>query len=117
MKLPIDTTNMRFIAGGEPTVVVRNRQTGETATDKDTGLPIYRLDVMALQANDNRPEIWSVKLVGAPERIVTGTALRLDGLVANYYEFTDPNQGSRHGISFSATAAAAVAPAKSAATT
>jgi hypothetical protein len=109
MRLPIDTSNLTFIAGSDPAAVLDMER--RPRADKATGEVLWRLDVVALGGEDGA-EVWSVRVVGEPRGIRIGQALRVVGLSASPWEME-----GRHGISFRAHSvdAAAVVSSKSAA--
>jgi hypothetical protein len=104
MRLPIKTDGLMFIAGGAPEPVVRDRSTGEVATDRDTGATMFTVHLTVFIPGDVRPQVWAVKTAGEPKGINQGSPVSLSGLVAIDWE----NNG-RHGISFRADAIATAA--------
>jgi hypothetical protein len=102
VRLPIDVSNLTFIAGSDPAAVLdmERRPRADTAT----GEVLWRLDVVALGGEDGA-EVWPVRVVGEPRGIRIGQALRVVGLSASPWEM-----GGRHGISFRAHSVEASAP-------
>jgi hypothetical protein len=93
----VDTNGVTFRAAGDPAPVVKDRKTGELATDQKTGLTMYSVELL-VKAPDNRAEVWTVKLVGPPEDVHDGDLVTVIGLVGQDWE-----NGNRHGISWRAT--------------
>ncbi len=93
MRLPIDTTEMKFLAVTAPERVL-DFDTKQPKADAD-GQPLYGIRLVAL--NGDGSEIISVKLGGAPIGVSAGEFVNVTGLVASPWE----NNG-RSGISFRA---------------
>ena len=93
MRFPIDTAGMTFLAAGPP----------EPVTDFDTkaprigedGQPLFSLSLVGL--GPEGAQVFPVKLAGEPKGIVQGTAVKVTGLVATYWELN-----GRSGVSFRA---------------
>jgi len=94
MRLPIDLSNLTFIAGSDPAGVLDMER--RPRADKATGELLWGLDLVVLGGEDGA-EVWPVRVVGEPKGIVTGQALRVQGLTAMTWEID-----GRHGISFRA---------------
>jgi hypothetical protein len=94
MRLPIDLSNLQFIAGSDPSGVLDMER--RPRADKATGELLWGLDLVVLGGEDGA-EVWPVRVVGEPKGIKTGAALRVAGLVAAPWEIE-----GRHGISFRA---------------
>lgn len=93
MRLPIDTTALKFLAVTAPERVL-DFDTKQPKADTD-GQPLYALKLVAL--NGEGSEIISVKLAGPQANIAGGEFVNVSGLVASRWE----NNG-RSGISFRA---------------
>lgn len=106
MRLPIDLSNLQFIAGSDPASVLDMER--RPRADKATGELLWGLDLVVLGGEDGA-EVWPVRVVGEPKGIKTGLALRVSGLVAAPWEIE-----GRHGISFRAKV---IEPAKTLAAT
>jgi hypothetical protein len=83
MSIPVDVSNLTFIAGSDPGAVLDMER--RPRADKATGGELWRLDVVALGGDDGA-EVWSVRVVGEPRGIRTGQALRVVGLTASPWE-------------------------------
>ena len=94
MRLPIDLSNLQFIAGSDPASVLDMER--RPRADKATGELLWGLDLVVLGGEDGA-EVWPVRVVGEPKGIRTGAPLRVVGLVAAPWEID-----GRHGISFRA---------------
>jgi hypothetical protein len=107
MRLKLDTSTTRFIVtrAAEPRL---NFDTGSPKTDAATGLPLYAVQVLAL--DDTGGEVLSVTVAGDPKLAVT-QPVSVSGLVAIPW-----SQGDRSGVAFraatiTATTASSSAPA------
>jgi hypothetical protein len=94
MRLPIDLSNLTFIAGSDPAGVLDMER--RPRADKATGELLWGLDLVVLGGEDGA-EVWPVRVVGEPKGIATGQTLRVEGLTAMTWEID-----GRHGISFRA---------------
>jgi hypothetical protein len=103
MRLPIDLSNLSFIAGSDPAGVLDMDR--RPRADKATGELLWGLDLVVLGGEDGA-EVWPVRMVGEPKGIRTGQALRVEGLIAAPWEIE-----GRHGISFRARVIEAAGPA------
>ncbi|MER5856238.1 hypothetical protein ABT131_11545 [Streptomyces sp900105245] len=102
-QIPVDTTAATVMVAKPPQVKVKDRRTGEIATDAETGAKLMTVDVM-FAANDE-VEILSITV---PEpsisgELTMGTPVALTGLIARPWE-NDFNGQKRHGIAFRAVA-------------
>jgi hypothetical protein len=84
---------------------IRDRDTGVQSRDKDTGMPLFRVNLMAFGA-DGRPDRLTVKVTGEPKGLSTGQPVRPTELVVSTWQM-----GERTGVSFKA---ASIVPANSA---
>jgi hypothetical protein len=96
-RIPVNTSEITFIAGGPAEPVVKDRTTGQLATDRDTGETMYSLHLTVFVPGDSRPQVWPVKVAGQVAQINQGQPVTVVGLVASDWE----NNG-RHGTSFRA---------------
>lgn len=105
MRLKLDTSATRFSVtrAAEPRL---NFETGSPKTDPATGLPLYAVQVLAL--DDTGGEVLTVTVTGDPKLTVT-QPVSVSGLVAIPW-----SQGDRNGVAFRADA---ITPAMAAATT
>ena len=92
MRLPIDLSNLSFIAGSDPAGVLDME--GRQRADKATGELLWGLDLVALGGKDGA-EVWQVRIAGEPKGISTGQPVKVQGLTAMTWEID-----GRHGVSF-----------------
>lgn len=95
--IPVDTSQMVFMAAGSPRPKLKDRQTGEIKYNVD-GVPMWQLKVLA-QVEDNDAE--TVLLSFPATHAITarlGTPLTVEGLKAIPWE-----TNGRHGVAFSAS--------------
>ncbi|MFJ5221211.1 hypothetical protein ACIP98_42260 [Streptomyces sp. NPDC088354] len=107
-QIPVDTSAATVMVAQAPQPKVRDRRTGEIATDAETGATMMTVDVMFAANGD--VEILSVTVPepGISGDLVMGTPVALTGLVARPWE-NDFNGQRRHGISFRAVAVTSLA--------
>lgn len=98
MRLPINTDGLTIIAAGYE-AALKDRNTGEIATDRETGQPLYNVYLTVFTSGDVRPQIWQVKVAGEPKGLAQGQFVRVSGLIASDWE-----RDGRHGISLRAGA-------------
>ncbi|MFJ2566064.1 hypothetical protein ACIO02_24515 [Streptomyces sp. NPDC087568] len=106
--IPVDTSGATVMVAKAPQPKVRDRRTGEIATDAETGAKLMTVDVM-FAANDE-VEILSVTVPepGISGDLAMGTPAALTGLIARPWE-NEFNGQKRHGIAFRAVAVTALA--------
>lgn len=75
MRLPIDLSNLSFIAGSDPSGVLDMDR--RPRADKVTGELLFGLDLVVLGGEDGA-EVWPVRVLGEPKGIRNGQALRVD---------------------------------------
>ncbi|KZS66933.1 hypothetical protein [Mycobacterium ostraviense] len=95
MRLKLDTSTTRFIVTRPPERRL-NFETGSPKTDAATGLPLYSVQVLAL--DDTGGEVLNITLAGDPKLAVT-QQVSVSGLVAIPW-----SQGDRSGVAFRADA-------------
>ena len=95
MKLKIDTTGVSFTCTRAPEQRV-NFDTGQPRVDKATGLPLWLVQVMALDQSEG--DVIAVTIAGEP-KVSTGRAVTVNGLVALPW-----SQDGRSGIAYRADA-------------
>ncbi|CAM5459371.1 Replication activator protein Pra OS=Streptomyces alboniger OX=132473 GN=CP975_18375 PE=4 SV=1 [Streptomyces alboniger] len=107
-QIPVDTSTATVMVAKPPQPKVKDRRTGEVATDADTGATLMTVEVM-FSANDE-VELLSVAVPepGISGELVMGTHVALTGLIARPWE-NDFGNGKRHGISFRAVAVTSLA--------
>ncbi|QEU95158.1 hypothetical protein [Streptomyces kanamyceticus] len=101
-QIPVDTTAATVMVAKAPQPKVKDRRTGEIATDAD-GVTQMTVEVM-FSANDE-VEILKVTVPqpGISDDLVMGAPVALTGLVASAWE-NEFNGQKRHGIAFRAIA-------------
>ncbi|MGY5630699.1 SCO3933 family regulatory protein [Streptomyces sp. UC1A3] len=102
-QIPVETSGATVMVAKAPQPKVRDRRTGEIATDMETGVKLMTVDVM-FAANDE-VEILSITVpeTGFSGELAMGTPVALTGLVARPWE-NEFNGQKRHGIAFRAVA-------------
>ncbi|MGW2352793.1 SCO3933 family regulatory protein [Actinacidiphila glaucinigra] len=107
-QIPVDTSAATVMVAQPPQPKVRDRRTGEIATDAETGATMMTVDVMF--AANGEVEILSVTVPepGISGELVMGTPVAITGLIARPWE-NDFNGQRRHGISFRAVAVTSLA--------
>ena len=108
-QIPVETSGATVMVAKAPQPKVRDRRTGEIATDAD-GVKLMTVDVM-FAANDE-VEILSITVPepGISAELAMGTPVALTGLVARPWE-NEFNGQKRHGIAFRAVAVTSLADA------
>ncbi|MFF5100950.1 hypothetical protein [Streptomyces sp. NPDC000134] len=109
-QIPVDTSSAVVMVAKTPQVKIRDRRTGEIATDAETGAKLMTVDVM-FAANDD-VEILSITVpeTGISDDLAMGTPVALTGLIARPWE-NEFNGQKRHGIAFRAVAVTSLAAA------
>ncbi|MEU3045896.1 hypothetical protein [Streptomyces sp. NPDC006984] len=107
-QIPVDTSTATVMVAKAPQSKVKDRRTGEIATDMETGAKLMTVDVM-FAANDV-VEILSVTVpeTGISGELTMGTPVALTGLIARPWE-NEFNGQKRHGIAFRAVAVTSLA--------
>ncbi|WP_406264400.1 hypothetical protein OH779_14535 [Actinacidiphila glaucinigra] len=107
-QIPVDTSAASVMVAQPPQPKVRDRRTGEIATDAETGATMMTVDVMF--AANGEVEILSVTVPqpGISGELVMGTPVAITGLIARPWE-NEFNGQRRHGISFRAVAVTSLA--------
>ncbi|PXX07251.1 hypothetical protein [Mycolicibacterium moriokaense] len=95
MKLRIDTAGVSFICTRAPEARIAF-DSGQQKLDRETGLPLWQVQVMALDASGG--DVIAVTVAGDPN-LTVGQPVQVDGLVALPW-----NQEGRSGIAFRADA-------------
>ncbi|MGW1087757.1 SCO3933 family regulatory protein [Streptomyces sp. NPDC002596] len=108
-QIPVDTSTAAAMVAQPPTPKIANRQTGEIATDRETGATLMTVDVMFVM--DSNAEILSLTVpeTGVPGDLTMGTPVALTGVIARPWE-----RDGRHGIAFRAVAVTPLTAAKAA---
>ena len=95
MKLRIDTAGVSFVCtrAPEPRIAF---DTGQAKTDRETGLPLWQVQLMALDTSGG--DVIAVTVAGDPN-VTVGQPVQVEGLVALTW-----SQEGRSGIAFRADA-------------
>ena len=96
MRLNINTAGVQFLATRLPEPRT-DRDTGAARIDKETGLPMFQVQVAALDSSGG--EVLAVSVPGQPSGITIGAPVTVEGLVAIPW-----SQGDRSGVAYRATA-------------
>ncbi|MFD5108782.1 SCO3933 family regulatory protein [Streptomyces cinereoruber] len=112
-QIPVDTSTAMVMVAQPPAPKIANRQTGEVATDRETGATLMTIDVMFVM--DGNAEILNLTVpeTGISGELTMGTPVALTGVVARPWE-NEFNGQKRHGISFRAVAVTSLTAAKAA---
>lgn len=99
----IDLSTAIVFVATEPQPKMVNRQTGEIATDRETGAQL--MTVGLLVSDEGQGDLYQVTVPqpGIPEGLTPGTPVAVTSLKARDWENTF-NGEKRHGISFRAVA-------------
>jgi hypothetical protein len=95
MKLKIDTTGVSFVCTRSPEQRVAF-DTGQPWIDRDTGQPLWQVQVMALDGSG--AEVIAVTVAGDP-RVTVAQPVQVEDLVASPW-----NQEGRSGVAYRANA-------------
>jgi hypothetical protein len=107
-QIPVDVSSAAVMVAQPPQKKISNRQTGEIATDRETGATLWTVDVMFVM--DGNAEILSLVVpeTGISGELEMGTPVALTGVIARPWE-NEFNGQKRHGISFRAVAVTSLA--------
>ncbi|WP_156727545.1 SCO3933 family regulatory protein [Streptomyces apocyni] len=107
-QIPVDVSTAAVMVAQPPQPKIANRQTGEVATDRETGATLMTVDVMFVM--DGTAEILTLTVPepGITGELTMGTPVGLTGVVARPWE-NEFNGQKRHGISFRAVAVTSLA--------
>ncbi|MGW0084452.1 SCO3933 family regulatory protein [Streptomyces sp. NPDC003393] len=102
-QIPVDTNSATVMVAQAPEPKVRDRRTGEIATDAETGAKLMTVNVMF--ALHGEVEILNITVpeTGISGELAMGTPVALTGLIARPWE-NEFNGQKRHGIAFRAVA-------------
>lgn len=106
--IPVDVSKLVFLALEPPRPKLRDRRTGEQATDRD-GRPVTALRcacVPADESSDDIPDIEVIQTISEVPTLRRGAPVQLVGLVARPYAFKDDSGTQRAGVTFWADAIA-----------
>ncbi|MFF7158639.1 hypothetical protein [Streptomyces sp. NPDC008139] len=103
----VETSAATILLTEAPETKIKDRQTGEIATDANSGEPLMTLGVVYIEDGESSLLKVTIPQSGVGEGLALGAPVALPGLVARPWESTFSGQ-QRHGIAFRA---AAVTPA------
>ncbi|MFJ4406814.1 hypothetical protein [Streptomyces sp. NPDC088910] len=103
----VETSAATILLTEAPEARIKDRQTGEIATDANSGEPLMTVGVVHIGDGESSLLKVTIPQSGVGEGLALGAPVALPGLVARPWESTFNGQ-QRHGIAFRA---AAVAPA------
>ncbi|MBW1598999.1 hypothetical protein [Streptomyces sp. JJ38] len=106
-QIPVDTSSAAVMVA-QPAQAKVNRQTGEVATDRETGAKLMTVDVLFVMDGQSEVLNLTVPETGISGELAMGTPVALTGLIARPWE-TEFNGQKRHGISFRAVAVTSLA--------
>jgi hypothetical protein len=86
-----------------PETKIKDRQTGEIATDTNTGETLMTLGVLYIEEGESSPIKVTIPKSGVGKGLALGAPVALPGLVARPWESMFNGQ-QRHGIAFRAAA-------------
>jgi len=93
MRLRINTSDVTFFCTRTPEART-DRDSGAPRIDKETGLPLWQVQLAAL--DETGGEVLAVSVAGQP-KLAVGSAVSVDGLVAIPW-----TQGDRSGVAYRA---------------
>ncbi|WP_327324180.1 MULTISPECIES: hypothetical protein [unclassified Streptomyces] len=98
-QIPVDTAVMTVMLIQAPEPKIKNRETGEVATDRQSGKTLFNVNVAVIV--DGRPDALTIVVAedGVQPDLFPGVPVALPGLVARPWE-----NDFGHGISYRATA-------------
>ncbi|QHC20590.1 SCO3933 family regulatory protein [Streptomyces sp. GS7] len=97
----IDTSTAVVFVATAPAPKLVNKQTGEIATDRETGARLMTLGLLISDEGEGNLYQVTVPETGIPEGLTPGTPVTVVGLKARDWE-NEFNGQKRHGISFRA---------------
>ncbi|MFD9794576.1 hypothetical protein ACFWXK_26925 [Streptomyces sp. NPDC059070] len=104
----VETTGATILLTEAPTPKLKDRQSGEVATDATTGETLMRLGVVYIESGESSLLQVSVPESGITDGLALGSPVTLLGLIARPWESVFNGQ-QRHGIAFRAEAVAPAA--------
>ncbi|MGW5197187.1 MULTISPECIES: SCO3933 family regulatory protein [Streptomyces] len=107
-QIPVDTSAASVMVAQPPQPKVRDRRTGEIATDTETGASLMTVDVMFVLEGNAEILTLTVPETGVSDELTMGTPVVLTGLIARPWE-NEFNGQKRHGIAFRAVAVTSLA--------
>ncbi|MFF7130791.1 hypothetical protein ACFZBZ_00455 [Streptomyces sp. NPDC008196] len=109
-QIPVETSGATVMVAQAPEPKVKDRRTGEIATDAETGATLMTVNVMFAANGDVEILTITVPEPGITGELTMGTPVALTGLIARPWE-NEFNGQKRHGIAFRAVAVTSLAAA------
>ncbi|ANJ06891.1 MULTISPECIES: hypothetical protein [Streptomyces] len=107
-QIPVETSTATVMVAQAPEPKIRDRRTGEIATDAETGATLMTVNVMFALNGDVEILNVTVPETGVSGELAMGTPVALTGLIARPWE-NEFNGQKRHGIAFRAVAVTSLA--------
>ncbi|MGW5124793.1 SCO3933 family regulatory protein [Streptomyces sp. NPDC004069] len=111
-QIPVDTSDATAMVAQAPEPKIRDRRTGEVATDAETGATLMTVSVMFALRGEVEILNVTVPETGISDELPMGTPVALTGLIARPWE-NEFNGQKRHGIAFRAVAVTSLTAAAS----
>ncbi|MFF4032198.1 hypothetical protein ACFYZ2_21060 [Streptomyces sviceus] len=111
-QIPVDTSAATVMVAQAPEPKIKDRRTGEIATDAETGATLMTVNVMFAANGDVEILTLTVPETGISGDLAMGTPVALTGLIARPWE-NEFNGQKRHGIAFRAVAVTSLTAAAS----
>jgi hypothetical protein len=89
MPLPVDTTKLTILCGGEPSAMVE-RDTGAPRTNQE-GQPLFRAEVIVMGCG--RPSVLGVRTPKEPKGLALGAPIHLTGFTISTFTAKDGGTG------------------------
>ncbi|MEU9127894.1 hypothetical protein AB0D08_07245 [Kitasatospora sp. NPDC048540] len=105
----VDTSTAFVFVAVPPVLKVANRQTGEIATDRETGARMMTVGLTIADEGEANLYTVSVPETGISDGLGIGMPVAVTGLKARDWE-NEFNGQKRHGISFRAAAVTSLVP-------
>ncbi|MFF7933297.1 hypothetical protein [Streptomyces sp. NPDC007940] len=109
-QIPVETSGATVMVAQAPEPKIKDRRTGEIATDAETGATLMTVNVMFAANGDVEILTITVPQPGITGELTMGTPVALTGLIARPWE-NEFNGQKRHGIAFRAVAVTSLADA------
>ena len=112
--IPVDVSRMVFLAVEAPRPKLRDRRTGQVATDRD-GHPVTAIRcacVPADEASEDDAALEVIQTIAQVPAIKRGTPVQVNGLTARPYAFKDERGEFKSGMTFWADSITPAGPAQ-----
>ncbi len=98
-RIKMDTAGSTLICVVEPKPQIKNYQTGEVYTDRETGAPVMTVGLTIIEEGRAESLEMGVPQPGLPEGLKMGDVVTATGMTAFLWE-----KPGKHGVMFSAKA-------------